>query len=267
MSRSGYEERERLLRIIGLCVAVENRGADPFEVEVKEILDTLRKYLPNWKILDDFVLDSETLKQIAGIVHLQGNWVKSRSKSIFVDPLLIEVKVKLMNTQRLLDIFQRSWHPTVEMESLSPMRVEQAIDYWNQLISLQERHLTLPESSDALGFITLEELAKRNILSEESFRVTLESLWENLKNSVGQKARIPYWDFILQETYEETVKRAYFVSFLITYGYAMMEINPLEEEIFLLPNKEIVEPTFGKQALTIPIAINREIWEKKVKKI
>ena len=62
MSRRTDEDRERLLRIIGLCAAVESRGVDPFEVEVREILETLRVYLPNWKALDDFVLDVKTLK-------------------------------------------------------------------------------------------------------------------------------------------------------------------------------------------------------------
>lgn len=265
MSRRSEADRERLLRIIGLCVAVESRGVDPFEVEVKEILDTLRKYLPNWKTLQDFVLDSETLNRIAGIVQLQGEWVRRRSTSLFIDPLLIEVKLKLMDAQRLVEVFERSWHPVVEMEGLSRGRVEQAIDYWNRLASLDERRLKLPEPLDTLGSVTAEELIKRSLLSEESFRKTLESLWEELKGRVDEKGRILYWDFVQQETYEETVKRAYLVSFLITYGYATMQINPLEEEIFLIPNAEVVGPTFGKQALTIPIAIDREIWERRVK--
>jgi hypothetical protein len=263
LNRRSDADKERLLRIIGLCVAVENRGGDPFEVEVREILDTMRRYLSNWKALDDFVLDSETLRRIAGIVQLQGEWVKRRSTSLFIDPLLIEVKLKLMDTQRLLDLFQKSWHPAVEMEELSRTRVEQAIDYWNQLSTIDERRLKLPESSGTLGSVTAEELIRRNILSEESFRKTLESLWQELKNTVGQKRRILYWDFVQQKTYNETVKRAYFVSYLITYGYATMQINPLEEEVFLIPNEEVAEPTFGKQALTIPIAIDRVAWKRR----
>jgi hypothetical protein len=242
---------------------VENRGADPFEVEVGEILETLRKYLPNWRALDDFVLDSETLKQIAEIVRLQGDWIKRRSTSLFIDPLLIEVKLKFMNSQQLIDVFQRSWHPAVEMEMLSDLKVEQAIDYWNQLASRDERLLSLPESQGGLGSLTYEELAKRNILSEASFREVLESLWSELKDMSQKEGKIEYWDFIRQKTYENTVKRAYLVSFLITYGYATLRINPLEGEVFLIPNSEIVEPSFGKQALTIPISVDRNAWKEK----
>ena len=263
MSRRNNEERERLLRIVGLCINVENRGSDPFEVEVQDILDTLRKYLPNWRALDDFVLDSETLRQIAGIVQMQGDWIKRRSTSLFIDPLLIEVKLRVMNSQRLLDVFQRSWHPAVEMEMLSDTRVEQAIDYWNQLVARKERLLNLPEAKGEAGSLTREELAKQHILSEASFREVLKSLWNDLKKMFQKEGKVEYWDFIRQKTYENTVQRAYLVSFLITYGYATIRINPLEEEVFLIPNTEIVEPTFGKQALTIAIAVDRNVWNEK----
>jgi len=263
LSRRNTEERERLLRVIGLCASVENRGANPFEVEVRDISEILRKYLPNWRALDDFVLDSETLRQIAGIVRLQSDWVKRRSTSLFIDPLLIEVKLRFMNSQRLLDIFQKSWHPAVEMEMLSDMKLEQAIEYWNQLASRDERLLSLPESQGGLGSLTHEELAKRNILSETSFRGVLESLWGELKDMFQKEGKVEYWDFIRKKSYEDTVKRAYLVSFLITYGYATIRINPLEEEVFLIPNSEIVKPTFGKQALTIPISVDRNAWKEK----
>ena len=184
MSRGSNQERERLLRIIGLCVAVESQGSNPFEVQVQEMLELLRKYLPRWRALEDFVLDSETLRQIAAIVRLQSDWIKQRSTSLFVDPLLIEVKLRLMNTQRLVDAFEKSWHPVVEMEELSRTRIEQAIDYWNTLVSLAQRHLQLPPKSDALGHVTLEELIRRNIISEESFRKSLEILWEEDRKSV-----------------------------------------------------------------------------------
>ena len=35
------------------------------------------------------------------------------------------------------------------------------------------------------------------------------------------------------DTYEETVQRAFITSFLVTYGYATLEIDQLEEEIFI----------------------------------
>ncbi|MEM2922407.1 MAG: hypothetical protein QXF26_08850, partial [Candidatus Bathyarchaeia archaeon] len=82
------QEKERLLRIISLCMAVESKQLNPFEVEVEQILEFLRQCFPKWKTLDEIVLDAQTLNQIATIVKLQGDWVKYRSTSLYVDPLL-----------------------------------------------------------------------------------------------------------------------------------------------------------------------------------
>ncbi len=184
---SNIADRDRLLRIISMCIDVERRGIDPFEVEVKEILSTLKKYLPNWETLEDFVLDVETLNRIASIINLQGNWVKRRSTSLYVDPLLIELKIKIMASDRLVDLFTKVWHPIVEFESLSKKRVEEAVDYWNQLLPLDEREVNLPSAIDNLGSTSFEELVKLRIIPEKSFNELLQNLWEDLKKRVGEK--------------------------------------------------------------------------------
>lgn len=137
-----------MLRIISLCLSVERKSSNPFEVEVKKALETLRKYLPHWRALEDFTLDAETLNRISSIVRLQGNWIKHRSTRLFVDPLLIELKIKALEPKKLAKIFRKSWHPVVEMNRLSRRRVKEAIDYWNQLLPIDERLMKLPEPTD-----------------------------------------------------------------------------------------------------------------------
>ena len=71
-----------------------------------------------------------------------------------------------------------------------------------------------------------------------------------------------YWDFIGAETFEETIQRAYITSFMITYGYAKMEIYPLEDEVYIKPNKEPAPLTKKKNVVSMPFPISREDWEK-----
>lgn len=245
-----------------MCIDVERKGVDPFEVEVKEILSTLKKYFPNWETLDDFILDAEAINRIASIINLQGNWVKRRSTSLYVDPLLIELKIKIMSSDRLVDLFAKAWHPIVEFEGLSKKRVDEAVDYWNNLLPMDEREINLPSAVDNVGSTSFEELLKLQLIPEKSFNEILQNLWEDLKKRVGEKDQISYWSFIQSDTYEETIFRAYMTSFLVTYGYTALEVNPIEEEAFLIPYEERRETATKMQSVSIPIVINYDMWKQ-----
>jgi hypothetical protein len=257
-------ERERLLRIISTCLAVERRSSDPFAVQVKDVLETLRQYLPHWTVFEDFTLDAEALNRVASIVQLQGKWIKERSTSLYIDPLLIELKVKMMTREQLVTVFAHSWHPIVEMEGLTRKRVDDAVHYWNQLLSLEEKRLRLPTPSNTLGSTTIEELLKLRILSEESFNTLLERFWEELKGKTGVDDGVFYWDFVLAPTFEETIYRAYLTSFLVTYGYAAMEVDPLEEDV-LIPYAEPRATGLKELTVSVPVAINYELWKRMMK--
>ena len=255
-------DRERLLRIISMCIEVERKRVNPFEVEVREILATLRKYLPQWRTLEDFVLDASALGRIASIVNLQGDWIKQRSTSLYVDPLLVELKIKAVDAKRLAEIFVEIWHPIVEFEELSGKRVDEALDYWNQLLPLEERRITLPTPTNTLSSTSLEELLKLRMVSDKSFNEVLQNLWEELKEMAGERDQIPYWAFVRADSYEKTVYRAYLTSFLITYGYASIMVNPIEEEAFLAPNEERREASTKAHSVSIPIIIDHEVWKE-----
>ena len=256
-----YEaDRERLLRIISLCIDMEHRSVNPFELDVQELLTTLKKYLPQWQTLQDFILDAEALNRISSMVQLQEEWIKNRSTSLYIDPLLIEFKIKTIDTLRLVDLFISSWHPIIEFDGLSRRRVNEAIDYWNQLPLITERRMNFPIPIDNLTSVSSEELIKQKILSKTSFNSMLEGFWGELKKMVNDHSQISYWDFILADTYQETVHRAYLTSFLISYGYATLYINPLEEEVFLIPYEEKREISLTTNLFSVPIAIDYNRW-------
>jgi hypothetical protein len=51
-------------------------------------------------------------------------------------------------------------------------------------------------------------------------------------------------------------------SFLVTYGYASMIIDPIEEEAFLTPFEERQKILSKAQSISIPISINYETWKR-----
>jgi hypothetical protein len=250
--------REKLQRIIEMCVAIENHQVDPFTLDVNDIIKMIQEYFPQWE-------DAEAIHHLATVIKMQSEWVKQRSTSLYTDPFLLEEKIKQAKKEEMTSIFLKSWHPAVEMEQLSLHSLREAYLYWNSLLTLEERWRELEVSEVAVGSTTRGEMIKQRILSDKYFTEEMTTFWEELKQTTqnkGKNGKIPYWDFIGAQTYEETIQRAFMTSFLITYGYATLEIRPLEEEIFIMPFEKVVEKLATKQLVSIPLAISYEEWQK-----
>ena len=116
-----------------------------------------------------------------------------------------------------------------------------------------------------MGSVSRDELVKQRVLSDREFSEELECYWLELKNNVAEKGiggKIAYWDFIGADTYEETVQRAFLTAFLVTYGYATLEIDRLEETVFIIPFDKPRKEALTEQSTSVPIAVSCEDWEK-----
>ncbi len=258
------ERQELMLRIIDLCDTVRKRGIDPFDVEVREFFDRLRELLPNLKKHEELYLDIQAVLGLADVVFQQGEWIKHKSSMLYLDPLLIMLKLHALPARELADVFARSWHPIVQLETLSPHGIAEAKQYWTNLPSLEERWRGLDTTEVFAGEIARRELARMGIISEEDFAAVLDRTWRELKEAAGERGEISYWDFIYVRSFEKTVERAWLVSFLVSYGYATLELKPLEEEILLKP---LPKPRELEHVATfsVPIAISRGEWLRRRK--
>ena len=251
---------ERLQRIIDLCKSVENRGLDPFIVDVDDIITVVRKYFPEWELPEELCLDAEVIHRLASVIKLQSDWVKHQSTSLYTDPFLLEEKIARMSKDELADLFLKTWHPIVELEQISPHSLAEAMRYWENLLPLSERWQKPSPLEREVGSATREDMIRQRILTDESFSQELERFWEELKHRVGGEGRIRYWDFVGAETYSETIRRAYLASFLVTYGYATLEVYRLEDEIFIKPLEKPLSIQSGEQLISIPISVSFDEW-------
>jgi len=257
--------REKLQRIIEMCMAIEAHAVDPFMLDVDDIIKVVKEYFPQWEQPEDLNLDAETIHHLASVIKLQSEWVKHRSTSLYTDPFLLEEKITHAGKEEMIGIFLKAWHPIVELEQISIHSLAESIRYWETLLPLKERWKELAVPEVATGTTTMEELMRQHILVDKAFSEELENYWQELKEKVKEKGhdgKILYWDFIGAETYEDTVQRAFLASFLITYGYATLEIYPLEEEIFIKPFETPIAKIGTQQSISIPIAVPYENWRK-----
>ena len=253
---------EHLQRIIDLCKSIEEKGLDPFLVDVDDIIKVVREYFPGWELPEELCLDAETIHRLASVIKIQSDWVKHRSTSLYTDPFLLEEKIRKLSKVELANLFLGVWHPIIEFEQISTRSLAEAIKYWQSLLPLDERWLKTGSLKMETGTVTREELIKQRILVERTFSKDLEAFWEELKQKVEGKEKILYWDFVGASTYDETIKRAYLTSFLVTYGYATLEIDRLEEEIFVKPYGKPVSMLGKKQVISIPVSVSSEEWMK-----
>jgi hypothetical protein len=261
-SKSKKRGSEHLQRVIDMCESIEERSLDPFNVDVDDILAVIQKYFPDWESPEELCLDAEAIHRLASIIKLQGDWVKHRSTSLYTDPFLLEEKIRKLSKEELATLFLENWRPVIELEQISLHSLSEAIKYWQDLLPLSERWLKTGSLEMETGATTREELVRLRILAEKSFLEELEVFWEELKHRVGDEEKILYWDFVGADTYPETTKRAYMTSFLVTYGYATLELHPLEEEIFIKPFDKPRSTLGKKQMVSIPVSISFEEWRR-----
>lgn len=255
--------RERLQRIIEMCRSIEERSLDPFLIDVDENIETVRECFPEWKVPEDLCLDAQTLHWLASIIKLQSEWVKHRSTSLYTDPFLLEEKIRGMEKTEIINTFGKVWHPTVELEQISLHSLSEAIRYWESLVPMKERWKENSPTEARPGSTTQEELVRLGIMRDKAFSEELESFWKELKRHVsesGLEGKTRYWDFVGTYSYEDTVDRAFMTSFLVTYGYATLEIHPLEEEMFIVPYEKPIVRTAKTQLVSIPIGVSPEDW-------
>jgi hypothetical protein len=257
--------RQKLQRIIEMCMAIENHTVDPFLLNVDDIIKVVKEYFPQWDEPEELNLDSEAIHHLASVIKLQSEWVKQRSTALYTDPFLLEEKITQASKEEMVSVFLKAWHPLVELEQISLHSLDEALQYWKRLLPLRERWPELAVPETAMGIASRDELVRQRVLGDKVFSDELENYWRELKEKVKEKGldgKIRYWDFVGAETYEETVQRAFLASFLITYGYATLEIHPLEEEIFIKPFEKPEAKILTQQSISVPISVTFENWQK-----
>jgi hypothetical protein len=256
--------KEKLQRVIDMMKGIESHTIDPFLLNVDEIILIVQEYFPNWDQPEELNLDAEAIHHLASVIKLQSEWVKQRSTSLYTDPFLLEAKITQKNKREITEAFLQAWHPIVEFEQITLQSLADALRYWDALIPIRERWEQIAVQEVTIGTASREELIEQNILRDETFSAELDRYWQELiekAQSKGVEGKLLYMDWVGAETYEETVNRAYLTSFLITYGFATLEINQLEEEIHICPIEKPISK-MNNQTVSVPITLTHYNWQK-----
>src|SRR6267143_297482 len=249
--------RRELKELIETCVAIENRRFNPFLLDISEALRILRLHAEEWTELGDHLLDMKALASLAKVVGLQSANLRFQSSTLYVDPSMLQEKLREMSRDQLAEFLLLSWHPIVEFEQLTIPTAKEALDYWTKMLPFFERWKRFQPGPMSLPLTTeAGELHRLGMIADKAFGKRLDDFWIELREMSGPKAKIDYWAFVKGQNRSETVSRAQLASFLVSYGYANLE---LERGQLVLAPKE--QPSIRKEAtpISFPIAIPREV--------
>ncbi len=189
--------------------------------------------------------------ELAQIVKLQDQWLKQRASALYIDPLLIQLKLKLLPKEALSEAFVKSWHPVAQVDQLSPRGLEKAFVYWRELTPISERFKDqFGTYGTRPGVVDYSDLVSLGVFTRDEFEGSLSQLHEELlQKSNGEW--VDYRAFIGDDSFESKVRRAYLLAFLISEGRALLKTEPLTGNIWTMALAEKVKGLPKSVAISI----------------
>lgn len=229
MSETSEREVERELRdLVSELSSLIRSGEDILSIQLEPKMAKLKELIRRSLEFKHIELDMEAVYNFALLVYAQSKSLRDRSSVLYVDPFLIKLAILGSPTERLAETFLRAWRPSAGRDVLSHEMMKKSYDYWNDLktysIELEESEPLRGETLESLG-IRYDELISEGMME----------MCEELRRRGG---RLLYEELVGGGTLNERLRRAVLISFMLSYGYAHAEKEPLKKRFWVVAREQ-----------------------------
>ena len=216
MSNSKVSLDELYDRIIDLTRKASEGVINPLDIDVGRYIKELSKLFDNVDYEKYLIKDIRALNGLISILELQSECLRRMGLGLYLDKVLIKLKILKSNVNELARIFEEVWSPIASIEALTVDDIKEVVLYFENLKPLYERRLKRG------GVSTIRSLESAEYYKlDKDIKSRMMELFNELVNYSGGKY-IDYYRFIEMGN---CIERAYTLSYLITEGYVDVKID------------------------------------------
>ncbi len=212
-------------RVVDAFRKVEAGEASPFSWDVKASAKALREELGPAPDKDDLIDDAKAVNALSGIVGAQGKEVEFIASSSVLNPFMLEKSVDSLDVEALASALWQSISPSVDIPQVT-VEALVASSTW----SPSRKRIAWSERTSA-------PLPKADVKKADEFGPKVDAIVDELR-AAARDEEIDYVSFIKRG---DLVERAYLLSFAITDGRVLLNVDPISGKITIKPSKRRVK--------------------------
>lgn len=198
------KELEKIIEEINYIIQYKK---DPFEVNIREILEKLNQLFKKLDTIEELSKDAEAMDNLASIVREQAGILYQKTSSLFITSERLIAKLEKLNIHVLGRLMELCMHPIASIDYINSDSIKFAYEYWlaKNPIKFEKRNI-----ETKLGYVSRKEI----YVNEKNFLREMEEfesyLTKNLPYNLTRELE--------KLDSKERVKILYFISFLIAQG-------------------------------------------------
>ncbi len=207
-------------RILDAYKKIEAGETSPFSWDVRGSAQALREELSPNPDRDELIDDARAVNALSGIVGAQGREIEFMASSSILNPFLLEKAVQNMDLEKLGEALWRSMSPSVDLQQAMTDALI-AASTW----SPTKKRITWSKHQ-------IKELPKTRVKKEEDFAKKVDEIVEELRQA-SDHGEVDYVQFIRKGN---ALERAYLISFAVTDGRVLLDVDPLSGKVTIRPS-------------------------------